>query len=328
VDLAKKDRKKVHLQIEVAKGGIRILEQELRNLDIQAQNAAEVEDYLRRQFTNQELYNWRVSQLSALYFQSYQMAYDLAKRAERAFRYELGEDDRSFIRFGYWDSLKKGLLAGEQLYFDLKRMETAYLERDRRRFELTRHVSLKDTGLLDLKKLKDEGVCFVDLPESLFDADYPGHYRRRIKSVSLTIDSEHELGEHANVNCTLTLLKNSVRMQSSLDGPRYERKAEGDDPRFREEIGAVQSIVTSSGRDDSGLFQMNFDDDRYLPFEGAGVISSWKIELMKERNPELGELEDVVLHVRYTALDGGEALKKAAAEAADRAAKPAAGHAG
>jgi hypothetical protein len=324
LDLADKDKDKTNLQIEIAKARISILEQELKNLDIQAKNAAEVEDYLRRKFTNQELYNWRVSQLSALYFQSYQMAYDLAKRAERAFRYEPGDDDTSFIRFGYWDSLKKGLLAGEQLYFDLKRMEKAYLERDRRGFEITRHVPLQAEKLLDLAKLKEDGVCFVDLPESLFDGDYPGHYRRRIKTVSLTIDSDPAPGTYANVNCTLTLLKNTVRMKSSVDGG-YERGK--DDPRFREELGAVQSIVTSSGRNDSGLFQVNFHDDRYLPFEGTGAISSWKIELPKERNrdpvpgmpkPDLGTLKDVVLHIKYTALDGGEALKEAAEKAAKK----------
>ena len=37
----------------------------------------------RTKFTNTELYDWMVGQLSTVYFQSYQLAYDLAKRAER-----------------------------------------------------------------------------------------------------------------------------------------------------------------------------------------------------------------------------------------------------
>jgi Tc toxin complex TcA C-terminal TcB-binding domain len=40
--------------------------------------------------TNQELYSWMLGQISAIYFQSYQLAYDLAKRAEVAFRLGLG----------------------------------------------------------------------------------------------------------------------------------------------------------------------------------------------------------------------------------------------
>lgn len=70
---------------------------------------------MRDKYTNQELYNWMVGQLSGLYFQSYQMAYDIAKRAERAYRHELGLSDSNFIQFGYWDSLKKGVLAGEKM---------------------------------------------------------------------------------------------------------------------------------------------------------------------------------------------------------------------
>ena len=52
-----------------------------------------------------------------------------------------------------------------------------------------------------------------------------------------------------------------------------------DDTRFRDNVGAIQSIATSSGQNDSGLFELNFRDERYLPFEGAGAISQWHIEL-------------------------------------------------
>ena len=33
---------------------------------------------------------WMVGEISASYFQAYQLAYDIAKRAERAYRFELG----------------------------------------------------------------------------------------------------------------------------------------------------------------------------------------------------------------------------------------------
>ena len=94
-------------------------------------------------FTNRELYDWMVGQISGIYFQSYQLAYDVAKRAECAYRYELGLNDSSFIQFGYWDSLKKGLLAGERLTYDLKRMEVAYLDQNKREYEIAKHVSLQ-----------------------------------------------------------------------------------------------------------------------------------------------------------------------------------------
>jgi hypothetical protein len=91
-------------------------------------------------------------------------------------------------------------------------------------------------------------------------------------------------------------------------------KGEGSkDSRFEDNLGAIQSIVTSNAQNDSGVFELNFRDERYLPFEGAGVISEWRLELPKEfRQFDYDTISDVVLHVRYTAREGGESLKQQA----------------
>jgi len=47
-------------------------------------------------------------------------------------------DAQDFVKFNYWDSGRKGLLSGDTLYLDLKRMEMAYLENNTRELELTR----------------------------------------------------------------------------------------------------------------------------------------------------------------------------------------------
>ena len=47
-----------------------------------------------------------------------------------------------------------------------------------------------------------------------------------------------------------------------------------------------------------------------MPFEGAGAISQWRIELDKDLAQfDLDTISDVVMHVRYTAREGGEQLK-------------------
>jgi hypothetical protein len=310
--LAEIEKEQVEKQIAAAEIRVAIAEQELKNLEQEIKNAEKVDAYLRDKFTNLELYNWRVSQLSSLYFQSYQLAYDLAKRAEKAFHYELGGDDASYIQFGYWDSLKKGLLAGEKLGYDLRRLEAAYLEQNRRDYEITKHLSLAGYFPQELCALKEKGECSLDLPEILFDLDYPGHYLRRIKSVGLSVACE--AGPYTSINCTLTLTWSTVRKQTLTDGG-YER-GDGDDPRFQDGVGITQSIATSSAREDSGLFELNFRDDRYLPFEGAGAISRWRIELPQDCNQiDTGAISDVVLHVRYTAREGGKSLRAAAKKA-------------
>jgi hypothetical protein len=133
---------------------------------------------------------------------------------------------------------------------------------------------------------------------------------RRIRSVRLTVTFAGD-ARPANVSCTLALLASSVRMRVTT-GAYARRSPTEPDPRFRDEIGAVQSIVTSSGRDDGGVFERGGDDPRYLPFEGAGAISRWKIDLPRAQpaGDRSARVEDVVLHLSYTARDGGSALKE------------------
>jgi len=316
--LADKERDQITQQVAAAEIRKAIAEKELENQDLQIENAQSVDSYMHDKFTNQELYDWMVGQIAATYFQSYQLAYDVTKRAERAYHFELDLADANFIQFGYWDSLKKGLLAGEKLHYDLKRMEMAYLDQHKREYEITKHISLLALDPVALVKLKETGECLVDLPEALFDLDYPGHYMRRIKSVGLTIPCV--TGPYTSVNCTLTLLKNSVRKNTS-PGSQYGRNIDSgvfqDDDRFKDSVGAIQSIVTSSAQNDSGLFETNLRDERYLPFEGAGAISEWRIELSQDkdfRQFDYNTISDIILHLRYTARDGGGILKGKAIE--------------
>src|SRR5207248_900786 len=81
--LAIKEIEQVDKQIAAAEIRCAIAEIELNNHNLQVENAKEVEAFMRDKYTNQELYDWMVGQISSIYFQSYQMAYDIAKRVER-----------------------------------------------------------------------------------------------------------------------------------------------------------------------------------------------------------------------------------------------------
>ncbi|HET9713114.1 MAG TPA: neuraminidase-like domain-containing protein, partial [Pyrinomonadaceae bacterium] len=310
--IAKKELDQIDKQIAVAEIKLAIAEKELENHQKQIENSAAVEEFLRNKYTNEELYGWMVSQISAVFFQSYKLAFDTAKKAEKAYRYELGLTSSDFIQFGYWDSLRKGLLSGERLWLDLSRLDLAYHDLNKREYELTTHASLLQLDPEALLQLRILGQCTVSLPEELFDLDCPGHYFRRIKSVSVSIPAVS--GPYSSVNCTLTLLKSSIR-RSSLSGVNGYARADDDDNRFSDHFGSLESIVTSSGQGDSGLFETNLRDERYLPFEGSGAISEWRLELPNEiRQFNYDTISDVIIHLRYTAREGGSALRKAAVE--------------
>ena len=79
----------------------------------------------------------------------------------------------------------------------------------------------------------------------------------------------------------------------------------------------MDAVATSHGQRDSGLFEVNFHDDRYLPFEGQGAISSWHLSMPRDCNAfDFESVTDVVLHLNYTARDGGVPLRDAARAAA------------
>lgn len=284
---------------------------DLRNHEKQIEQAQEVRDLMESKFTNQQLYHWMVGQLSTVYFQSYQLAFDLAKKAEKAYAHELGVNPPGIIEFGYWDSLKKGLLSGERLQLDLRRLEVAFMEQNKREFELTKHISLALFNSEALLDLREKGVCEFDIPEILFGMDHPSHYMRRIRSVSLTIPCI--TGPYTGIHAKLTLLASRVRKSTSLEGG-YAYKGVND-PRFNHDITDMQSIATSSGQNDSGIFELNFRDERYLPFERAGAISQWRLELPAAiRQFNYDSISDVIIHLNYTAREGGEQLKVAVEE--------------
>jgi hypothetical protein len=293
-------------QIEAAQIREAIAQLDLDNHERQIENAIAIEEFLRGKYTNQELYTWMVREVSKIYFQCYKLAYETARRAERLYRFELGLSDSNFIQFGYWDNLRKVLLAGGRLSLDLKRMEMAHLDKNKREYELTKHISLRQLNPLSLLTLKATGTCEVTLPEWLFDLDCPGHYMRRIKNVSLSIPAV--AGPYTSVNCTLLLLKSRLRKSPLLKEGEYGREGSEDD-RFVDYYGTIQSVVTSTGQNDSGLFETNLRDERFLPFEGAGAESTWKLELPAEfRQFDYNTISDVILHVRYTARQGGSLL--------------------
>jgi Tc toxin complex TcA C-terminal TcB-binding domain len=268
--------------------------------------------FMQTKFSNAQLYGWMQGQLSGLYYQYYRLALDTARKAEATAKWELMRpelDSTTYIQPNYWDSGHQGLLSGEALYLDIKRLDMDYLTYNLRELELTRHVSLRQLDPAALLNLKITGSCTVTIPEWLYDRDCPGHYMRRLKSVAISVPSV--VGPYTSVNCSLSLQSSSVRVSSELSGGSYPRSG-SDDARFLDYYGTVDSIVTSGAASDSGMFETNLRDDRFLPFEGNGAISTWALSLPSIPAFDYSTITDVVLHVRYTARDGGAALGTAA----------------
>jgi hypothetical protein len=287
-----------------------VAESEYQTVKTQVQQAQDVQSFLQNKFTSQVFYSWMQSDLSGLYYQYYRFACDTARQAEQTMKQELMRpelDSTTFIQYNYWDSGHQGLLSGEALYLDIKRMEMAYHDNNKRELELTRHVSLRQLDPLALLALRITGSCTVTVPEWLYDRDCPGHYLRRIKTLSTSVPSV--AGPYTSINLTVTLQSSTVRVSPLLANNVYARDTTQDDDRFVDYFGSTDVVVTSGGTNDSGMFETNLRDERFLPFEGAGAISTWNLSLPAELPSfDYTTISDVILHIRYTARPAGDPL--------------------
>ncbi|UEH06203.1 neuraminidase-like domain-containing protein [Pseudomonas sp. HN8-3] len=266
-------------------------------------------DLLGKRFTNAQLYQWLNGQLSTFYYQAYDATLSLCLAAEACWQEERAEWDKHFIQTGLWVRQYRGLSAGEALKQNLLSMSSAYATQNERLLEITKTVSLRQlhdqdasaTGDKPWATLKAElltnGTLSFELTRKLFDDDYPGHYLRRIKSVSVSLPAT--LGPYEDIKALLTQTGNTTQLAPTSDKPEVAVKKD-----WR----ARQEIALSNGLNDSGLFTLNFDgDERYLPFEYTGAISTWQLSFPNHTRQRdlLKSLTDIIVHLRYTARNSG-----------------------
>lgn len=275
----------------------------------QAQMQAQL-SFLQNKFSNGALYSWLRGKLAAIYYQFYDLTVSRSLMAEKAWQWQFNDYRTSFIRPGAWQSNYAGLMAGETLMLNLAQMEQRYLENVQREKEVTRTVCLSEVfaGLSsDAFTLSDQIVKLVaagkgsagtegnglsvstdnqlqatlTLSDLDIGNDYPSSLGniRRIKQISITLPAL--VGPYQDVRAVLSY-------GGSLSLPR-----------------GCKATAVSHGMNDSGQFQLDFNDSRWLPFEGIPVSDPGTLTLsfpQADGNQKglLLSLTDIILHIRYT----------------------------
>ena len=288
-DLARRDVESLERQLKAASARVKQAERSVTIHQRTLDQIDEVSELLAHRFSNLGRYTWLAQQLQRLYRDAYDGAMALARLAEQAYRFERDDDQPPVLEPSYWEAGHAGLLAGERLFIGLQQLERRFLETHDRTHEIDQPISVGQIDPGALLRLRETGTCELAIPELAYDLFYPGHYRRRIKGVRLTIPCI--TGPYTNVSATLELLGSKLRRgpadQALLDVP----------PR------RTTSIATSTAQNDGGVFEMSFRDERYLPFEGAGAVSSWRLTLPAAFRPfDYSTITDVIISVSYTAL--------------------------
>ena len=278
------------LREKLTNHSFRIFEENIKQLE-------EQRTLFSKKFAGFGLYNWLVAQLQKMYREAFNSALAMARLAESAYQFERGKTATVPIASSIWESGKVGLLAGERLLLQLQHMEREFIQTNYRSLEIDQSFSIAQIAPLSLLKLREEGECSFSIPELSFDLFYPGQYRRVMKSARLTIPSI--TGPYVNVSATLSLVSSKVRSKPDATASLSQVP-----------LSRTVSIATSSAQNDAGVFEFNFRDERYMPFEGMGAISTWKLQLPKNfRAFDYNSISDVILHISYTA-ESNEEFRK------------------
>ena len=306
------EKKKIAAEIKID-----YIKKQTENLEREIEHKDEIYNHLCEKYSNKELYGWLKKETGTIYKTLFQLAVKVARKAEKCYHFEIGDTEenpktaKTFIKGSgcYWNGLHSGLLAGEKLLADLHAMEVAYLENDRNELEITRPVSLWElenrefegvTQQSPLDDLSTDGFCTFMIPEALFVSDFPNHYFRRIRDVRIEIIYPEYRGHYLNAQLSL--------IDSNLD-------LKGEGQMVGNRIG-TQTMATSTAHQEAGKFDFRFGSDKFRPFEGAGAVdSNWSLIINGfdntgidgsevDHNLDLRKIEDVIIHISYTARMG------------------------
>ncbi|MQB53821.1 neuraminidase-like domain-containing protein [Rahnella sp. RcJ3] len=315
------------IQYQQAEGELKAIDKQLDTLSIrqqsaqtsleqakkQQQNLQSTLTFLNARFSQSSLYNWLAGQMAALYYQAYDAVISQALNAQSAWQYEIGDFTTIFINTSAWNNSYRGLLVGENLQLNVQQMEAAWLSRNTRRLEMTKTISLRQLLGSQFDVQRQTGAFSFTLNETLFDNDYPGQYLRQIKYVSVSLPTL--IGPWQDVRALLTQTGSSTLLKPDILGVQYlQDPTTGNNSNVIANLRASQQVAISRGLTDSGLFELSFGDERYLPFEGTGAISGWQLTFPNPAHTGqkalLDALNDVIIQVNYTALYGGTAFEE------------------
>lgn len=268
----------------------------------QAQLQAQL-SMMQRKFSNEKLFGWMRGRLSALYFQFYDQVVSRCLRAEAAFKWETGQKSR-FIKPGAWQSTWAGLLCGEGLSLSLTEMETAYQNWEGRALEVERTVSLNK----HIEKLQETIRGFVRGKPIADSKDITLSSKTLSVSVALSkLELQSDYPEDLKLGKVRRIKQISVTLPG-LVGPYQDIQAVLSYGGSTQLPAGCTAIAISRGMNDSGQFQLDFNDGKYLPFEGINIGDTGNLTLRfpnatTKQKTLLDSLSDIIFHVRYTIRD-------------------------
>lgn len=293
-------------QIQLAQDQLLLARRERALAGVQFDHARAVANFLATKFTNAELFEWMSGVLGRVYAYFLQQATALAQLAEAQLAFERQEPIAGFVKPDYWHDTtgensaaandgadRRGLTGSARLLQDIFRLDGYAFETDRRKLHLTQTLSLAQLAAVELQQFRETGILTFATPETLFDREFPGHYLRLIKRVSVSLIALIPPTRGVRATLSASGVSRVVVTRGRFDTATIRREPE--------------SIAFTSAINATGMFALESESAMLLPFEGMGVDTVWQLELPKAANPfDYRSIADVLLTIEYTALGSEE----------------------
>ena len=287
-----------------------IAESEQQVAVVQMNHAAAVAEFLATKFTNADLYEFMSGVLAHVYAFFLQQATAVARLAQAQLAFERQEPLDGYIAADYWQPVtdaesgatepvadRRGITGSTRLLQDLYRLDQQAFDTDRRKLHITQTVAVSQLAAFELQRFRDTGVLTFATPEALFDRDFPGHYLRLVKRVTVSMVALVSPLRGLRATLSASGVSRTVAPRAGFQTVTLRREPE--------------SISFTSPVSANGLFELEPEGAMLAPFEGMGVDTVWQLSLPKAANPiDYRTIADVLLTIEYTALDSPDYRQK------------------
>ncbi len=247
--------------------------------------------------------------MRAIYRRYLDMAIRTARLMQQAYNFET-DQSLKLIKSDYSGDEVKGLLGADLLMADIQGFTFDLITNTRNKPQpLRQTISLSERyGFAFETQLRRTGVMEFETRIADFDEVYPGTYAGRIEAVEVEVDG---IVPPTGISGALT-----------NGGISFYRTPAADDQQAGDMKIRVQSRETMviSDYDPRGDALLNPEDRRMLRiFQGAGLASTWRLELPRGLNDlDYGALTDVRLTLHYKARFDPELRERVLQELAAR----------
>ena len=289
-------------QIQVAREGIAITQQERAIAGLEQAHAASTLQFLLSKTFTEEMYRWIASVLEDVYRYFLQEATSIAHLAEQQLAFERQQGALKLIQSDYWnvplDSIgqrgntdRLGITGSARLLKDIYQLDQYAFETQQLKQSVSVTLDLAELFPFEFQQFRETGILVFETPQSLINRQFPGYYLCLLQQVTVSI---------------VALIPTTYGIRASLTSAGISQAVIGGDTfqtvtlRQLPERLALTSPTTSSGQ----VLELQPDTQTLqLPFEGTGFATQWQLLMPKASNIfDYNTIATVLFTVNFTAL--------------------------